>query len=293
MPITCRVAYVWSRDEQRTGRRTSGPACLLFRPIAHRSGGPRPRPGPASTHADDGLAAQHEDTDPDRDVAADRAGATAAADEHHAVGDRVEDLAELAALVEVPGDVAVDPVGGSRGPRRAGRPRPAGPRRAATRGRRARTASRTSEITLGMVSTAVVAHGSRVPVMSAKRTAGPGSDVVLDRGADREDRAGCARRSPPGARDGPGRRVAVDVVEVGDDREVVVALVRRPRSRPDAVGRGSRGSGRAARASAVSTACDLLGGRAVVDHVNSDDVAAARSQQPRVRAAVDRDRRCR
>ena len=33
-------------------------------------------------------------------------------DEHHPVRDRVEDLADLAALVEVPGDVAVDPVGG-------------------------------------------------------------------------------------------------------------------------------------------------------------------------------------
>ena len=32
-------------------------------------------------------------------------------DEQHPVGGRVEDLAELAALVEVPGDVAVDPVG--------------------------------------------------------------------------------------------------------------------------------------------------------------------------------------
>ena len=37
--------------------------------------------------------------------------ATAAGDEQHPIGGGVEDLAELAALVEVPGDVAVDPVG--------------------------------------------------------------------------------------------------------------------------------------------------------------------------------------
>ena len=39
--------------------------------------------------------------------------ATARGDEQHPVGNRVEDLAELAALVEVTGDVAVDPVGGA------------------------------------------------------------------------------------------------------------------------------------------------------------------------------------
>ena len=64
-------------------------------------------------------------------------------DEQHAVGDRVEDLAELAALVEVAGDVAVDPVGRAehreQQPRRGERRRPC-PR--AARGTRARTRSR-------------------------------------------------------------------------------------------------------------------------------------------------------
>ena len=46
----------------------------------------------------------------ERHVAADDQ-ADAAGDEHDPVRDRVEDLAELAALVEVAGDVAVDPVG--------------------------------------------------------------------------------------------------------------------------------------------------------------------------------------
>ena len=42
-------------------------------------------------------------------------------DEQHPVGGRVEDLAELAALVEVPGDVAVDPVGRAEDREQTGR----------------------------------------------------------------------------------------------------------------------------------------------------------------------------
>ena len=67
---------------------------------------------PQRAHAHHQLAGQHEDQHPARrgavDEQPDRAG-----DQQHPVGDRVEDLADLRALVEVPGDVAVDPVGGA------------------------------------------------------------------------------------------------------------------------------------------------------------------------------------
>ena len=82
---------------------------------------------PAHTHVDAAGAGQRErdrdrgdqhltdEHDPHDDVHRDRQPLREhrdrGGDEEHAIGGRVEDLAELAALVEVPRDVAVDPVG--------------------------------------------------------------------------------------------------------------------------------------------------------------------------------------
>ena len=60
--------------------------------------------------ADEHLARQDEDREPQRRRAVDDDAADAD-DEQQPVGGRVEHLAELAHLVEVAGDVAVDPVG--------------------------------------------------------------------------------------------------------------------------------------------------------------------------------------
>ena len=72
-------------------------------------------------------------------------------EEQQPVGDRVEDLAEVGHLVEVAGDVAVDPVGGPERRRAARPPRPGCPGRTAATGTPAGTASRTSVMTFGTV----------------------------------------------------------------------------------------------------------------------------------------------
>ena len=75
------------------------------------------RRAPASAERDRGrgdedLTDEHDPHhDVDRDREALREHRDRGRDQEHPVGGRVEDLAELAALIEVPGDVAVDPVG--------------------------------------------------------------------------------------------------------------------------------------------------------------------------------------
>ena len=69
---------------------------------------------------DDHLAGEDHDGEPDRNRAVDDDGADAD-DEQHAVGHRIEHLADGRDLVEVPGDVAVEEVGGAEHAEQDGR----------------------------------------------------------------------------------------------------------------------------------------------------------------------------
>ena len=76
-------------------------------------------------HADDHLAGDARGCRTTRGAAPSMMIAVRRDEEQQAVGGRVEDLAELGHLVEVAGDVAVDPVGGAE---HAEQPRRAAPR---------------------------------------------------------------------------------------------------------------------------------------------------------------------
>ncbi len=158
-------------------------------------------------------------------------------DEHDPVRDRVEDLADLAALVEVAGDVAVDPVGRAEDREQdarlervvlaeqepeehgdAGEPqRPRwGSGWSRPRGR-ARARARSWAHSVGA---AAVPPPLRCCNWTAARVLEDRADAL---GEDR-----LVRRMVPV------REVALDAVEVGHDRVVVVALVD-PEVRPEAV----------------------------------------------------------
>ena len=86
----------------------------------------RRAPSAASTRvvaADQHLTDQHRDGEPQRHRAVDQ-DAARPHEEQQPVGDRVEDLAQLRLLVHVPGQVAVDPVGGAEGGEQPGGGRP-------------------------------------------------------------------------------------------------------------------------------------------------------------------------
>ena len=130
---------------------------------AARAGQRRARPSPTAISD---LADQH---DPDDDVDGDRQVLRRAARSRRrrsrtrsAIG--IEDLAELAALVEVPGDVAVDPVGrAEHREQRRGRdaPRPASQSSQRNTGTHS---SRTTEIRFGIVrcDSRFAGHAARV-----------------------------------------------------------------------------------------------------------------------------------
>ena len=173
--------------------------------------GPGRAPARASTTLIDGLPGEHERSRPTSgtlavDEQADRAG-----DEQDPVGDRVEDLAELAALVEVAGDLAVDPVGGAEHREQdPGRERLVlGPR--SSQRNTGTHASRATEMRFGIVQTPDRARVP-APVMSwpsVRRRAGAGisrsSNWTPTRG--REDRAACELGDHrDDGRDDPGRR---------------------------------------------------------------------------------------
>ena len=84
-------------------------------------------------------------------------------DEQQPVGGRVEDLAELGHLVEVAGDVAVDPVGRAEDAEQPGGRRTVVLRRRAATGTAGCSSSRGHVITFGTVSTRVVARSKRSP----------------------------------------------------------------------------------------------------------------------------------
>ena len=154
MKNACHASGRCCRRRGTSAARTSARACPPCPPrprrcAARRRARARSWPPRSSTSR---ISMIHDhDVDRDREILdeqRDRGG-----DEQHAVGGGVEDLAQLAALVEVPGDVAVDPVGGAEH-RRAAAAAAIGSSFAQSSQRNTGThASRTSEIRFGIVQT--------------------------------------------------------------------------------------------------------------------------------------------
>ena len=104
-----RRAGIERRDEHETGEGEHQGQRARFSDPLHIDPAGSGRGEDQGHDAQRRFAPEDQDPHPERDVPADQQ-ADRAGDEHDPVRDRIEDLADLAALVEVAGDVAVDPV---------------------------------------------------------------------------------------------------------------------------------------------------------------------------------------